>query len=186
MKQINGPVALVILDGLGYSEQENGNAVELAETKTLDQLEKTYPNILINAHGEHVGLPGEQMGNSEVGHLNIGAGRIVNQSLQRVNQAIANGELRNNKKLLDAINKGNNIHIFGLISDGGVHSDIDHIIEIYNLSKESGKEVFLHAQLDGRDVGPKTAIRYLEKLEDNNIKISSISGRFYSMDRDQR
>ncbi len=183
-KKIKGPVALVILDGQGYSEETKGNAVKQANTKTLDDLRDRYPTTLMNAHGEHVGLPKGQMGNSEVGHLNIGAGRVVYQSLERINKAMEEGACAT--KVIDVVKHANNVHLFALVSDGGVHSHINHIIGMDKLIKSLGKESYVHAQLDGRDVPPKSAIKYINQLEESGANISSISGRFYSMDRDKR
>ncbi len=184
------PVALVILDGQGVAPASPGNAVELANTPNLDKWKKEYPNILMNASEKFVGLPDGQMGNSEVGHLNIGAGRVVYQSLALINEDIKHGNIGTNERVLKAIKhaKDNNskINILGLVSDGGVHSHIDHIIGLSKALKESGVEFVLHAFTDGRDVDQKSIKRYLDKIIEADIKISSISGRFYSMDRDKR
>lgn len=185
------PVALLILDGVGEDKPYNGNAFTLAKTPNLDKLKQKYPSILMNASEEFVGLPKGQMGNSEVGHMNIGAGRIVYQSLPLMTKDIVKEKkVRENEFLLKAINhaKKNNskVNILGLVSDGGVHSHIDHIISITKIIKEFGVDVSLHAFTDGRDVEQKSALIYLEKIESENIKISSISGRYYAMDRDKR
>lgn len=191
----NKLVALIILDGFAYGEKYEGNAVELAHKPNFDHLINTYPHNTLDASGEAVGLPEGQMGNSEVGHLNIGAGRIVYQSLTRINRSIKSKEFFSNEAFLKAIDhvKKNNtkLHIFGLLSDGGVHSHINHIITLLQLAKEKNvKEVYVHAFLDGRDVPPKSAVGYVETLEKaiEEIgvgKIATVSGRYYSMDRDK-
>ncbi len=184
------PVALVILDGVGEAKHYEGNAVTLANTPNLDKWTKEYPNILMNTSGQHVGLPEGQMGNSEVGHMNIGAGRIVYQSLALINKNLKEGEMKTNEILLKAIKhaKDNNskINILGLVSDGGVHSHINHILGLSEILKANEVEFVLHAFTDGRDVGQKSAKEYLNKIKEAKIPISSISGRFYAMDRDQR
>lgn len=190
------PVALIILDGFALREETVGNAVAQAKKPNFDRYWNTFPHNTLKASGEAVGLPEGQMGNSEVGHLNIGAGRIVYQSLTRVNLAIRNGEFFQNetfKQVMDHVKKkGKKLHILGLLSDGGVHSHIDHLFALLKLAKDEGvKDVFVHGILDGRDVGPKTAEIYikqtLEKMEEYGVgKFATISGRFYSMDRDKR
>ncbi|HEY8364108.1 MAG TPA: 2,3-bisphosphoglycerate-independent phosphoglycerate mutase [Haloplasmataceae bacterium] len=188
-------VALIILDGFAYGKKYEGNAIELANKPNFDYLINNYPNLTLNASGEAVGLPEGQMGNSEVGHLNIGAGRIVYQSLTRINKAIHEGEFFHNPAFLKAIehvkNNKKKLHIFGLLSDGGVHSHIEHIIALIKLAKEQGiKEVYIHAFLDGRDVPPKSALGYVDYLEEKMHeigigKIATVSGRYYAMDRDK-
>src|SRR5690625_422824 len=188
--------ALIILDGFGIREKSEGNAVKLAKTPNFDKYKKMFPNSLLRASGEAVGLPDGQMGNSEVGHLNIGAGRIVYQSLSRINYSIRKGKFFQNdifiKNMLQAKEQGKAVHLLGLLSDGGVHSHIDHLFALLKLAKKlTIKEVFVHAFLDGRDVGPKTAKQYIEATErymdELGIgKIASICGRYYAMDRDRR
>ncbi len=188
-------VMLAILDGFGINSVKEGNAVYAAKKPNLDYLMAKYPNTTLGASGEDVGLPDGQMGNSEVGHLNIGAGRIVYQSLTRVNIAVRNDELINMPAVQKAINnaKKNNgkLHIMGLLSDGGVHSHIDHILYLLEKGVLSGvKEVVVHAFLDGRDVPPKSAKEYLAKLDQKvkevgNAKVGVVSGRYYAMDRDK-
>ncbi len=188
-------VALIVLDGFAYGPKYEGNAVELANKPNFDLLKSTYPNLTLDASGEAVGLPEGQMGNSEVGHLNIGAGRIVYQSLTRINKSIQSGDFFENKAFLDAIHhvKKNKttLHIFGLLSDGGVHSHIKHIISLIKLAKQKNVEkVFIHAFLDGRDVAPKSAVDYVEQLEEEMKEIglgeiATVSGRYYAMDRDK-
>jgi 2,3-bisphosphoglycerate-independent phosphoglycerate mutase len=190
------PVVLLILDGFGHREDVTENAVLQARTPNLDALKKNYPNTLINASERYVGLPDGQMGNSEVGHLNIGAGRIVFQDFERINNSIATGEFFNDPSLVDSLQKlkANNkaLHIFGLLSDGGVHSHINHILAMLEMAAKQGlSKVFLHAFLDGRDTPPVSAAPYIAAVEDKVKilgvgKITSISGRFYSMDRDKR
>ncbi len=177
------PVALVILDGVGVAPAGPGNAVTLANTPNLDKWTEQYPNILMNASGEPVGLPDGQMGNSEVGHMNIGAGRTVYQSLALMNKDIREGGLANNEVVAKAIahakEKNSKVNILGLVSDGGVHSHIDHIVGLANYLKEQEVEYVLHAFTDGRDVDQKSAKRYFEVIENNNIPVASISGRYY-------
>jgi 2,3-bisphosphoglycerate-independent phosphoglycerate mutase len=190
------PVALIILDGLGLRNEEKGNAVTHAKKPNFDRYWNSYPHNTLTASGEAVGLPEGQMGNSEVGHLNIGAGRVVYQSLTRVNVSIREGEFEQNVTFLNAINsakeKGTNLHIFGLLSDGGVHSHIEHLYSLLGLAaKEGVKNVYVHAFLDGRDVGPQTAKEYIasaqKKMEEIGVgEFATISGRYYSMDRDKR
>jgi 2,3-bisphosphoglycerate-independent phosphoglycerate mutase len=190
------PVALIILDGFGCRDEQKGNAVAQAKKPNFERYWKQFPHNNLTASGEAVGLPEGQMGNSEVGHLNIGAGRIVYQSLTRVNVAIREGEFEKNETLLDAIEhaKKNDsaLHLFGLLSDGGVHSHINHMFALLKLAASEGlKKVYVHGFLDGRDVGPKTAEGYiketLEKMEEYGVgEFATISGRYYSMDRDKR
>ncbi|MGM9925760.1 MAG: 2,3-bisphosphoglycerate-independent phosphoglycerate mutase [Bacillus sp. (in: firmicutes)] len=190
------PVALIILDGFGLREVKEGNAVAQANKPNYDRFWNQYPHATLRADGEFVGLPEGQMGNSEVGHLNIGAGRVVYQSLTRVNVAIREGEFEKNETFVDAMNhvkeKGKNLHIFGLLSDGGVHSHIDHMYALLRLAAAEGVEnVYVHGFLDGRDVGPQTAKKYIEateeKMKEYGVgKIATLSGRYYSMDRDKR
>ncbi|MCP3741583.1 2,3-bisphosphoglycerate-independent phosphoglycerate mutase [Rossellomorea sp. BNER] len=190
------PVALIILDGFALREEDKGNAVTAAKKPNFDRYWNQYPHQTLQASGEAVGLPEGQMGNSEVGHLNIGAGRIVYQSLTRVNVAIREGEFEKNQTFLDAIEhvkkKGTDLHLFGLLSDGGVHSHIKHLFSLLKLAAEEGvKNVYVHGFLDGRDVGPKTADKYIqetqEKMREYGVgEFATISGRYYSMDRDKR
>ena len=186
---------LTILDGYGITSRVEGNAILAAKKPNMDFLTKEYPYTLLGASGEDVGLPDGQMGNSEVGHMNIGAGRIVYQSLTRVNIAVRNDELIKNPAIQKAVNHALNnhskLHIMGLLSDGGVHSHINHILYLLEKCVKAGiKEVVVHAFLDGRDVPPQSAKEYLEKLQNKinevgNSKIGVISGRYYAMDRDK-
>ncbi|MDH4455983.1 MAG: 2,3-bisphosphoglycerate-independent phosphoglycerate mutase [Candidatus Methylopumilus sp.] len=190
------PVVLLILDGFGYREDITDNAIAQANKPNWDKLCKEYPHTLINASESFVGLPAGQMGNSEVGHLNIGAGRIVFQEFERINNEIASGEFNQNPILLEAVNKAKSadkaLHIFGLISDGGVHSHQDHIYAMINMAAKLGlSKIYVHAFLDGRDTPPLSAKTYLQALEDQIQrigagKIASICGRYYAMDRDKR
>lgn len=190
------PVALIILDGFGLRGEHKGNAVYQAKKPNYERFWNTYPHSTLTACGEAVGLPEGQMGNSEVGHLNIGAGRIVYQSLTRVNVAIREGKFEKNETFLKAMDhvkkNGTNLHIMGLLSDGGVHSHIQHLYALLHLASEEGvKNVYVHGFLDGRDVGPQTAEGYIkeaeEKMKEYGVgKFATISGRYYSMDRDKR
>lgn len=187
---------LMILDGFGDNQNENGNAVKLANTPNIDKLMKICPTTHIHASGLSVGLPEGQMGNSEVGHTNIGAGRIVYQELTRITKSIEEGEFFNIKEFDDAIENckkhNSNLHIMGLLSDGGVHSHIRHLFALLELAKRKGIEnVYVHCFLDGRDTPPTSAENYITKLEEKMKekeigKIASITGRFYAMDRDKR
>jgi len=190
------PVVLLILDGFGYREDIADNAIAQAKKPNWDKLWQHYPHTLINASESFVGLPAGQMGNSEVGHLNIGAGRIVFQEFERINNSIETGDFNQNSVLLEAVNKAKNadkaLHIFGLISDGGVHSHQDHIYAMINLAAKQGlSKIYVHAFLDGRDTPPVSAKPYLQALEAQIQKIgagkiASICGRYYAMDRDKR
>jgi len=190
------PVALIVLDGFALREETKGNAVAQAKKPNFDRYWNEFPHTTLKACGEAVGLPEGQMGNSEVGHLNIGAGRIVYQSLTRVNVAIREGEFFENETFVAAMNhakeKGTNLHLFGLLSDGGVHSHIHHLYALLKMAKDQGvQNVYIHGFLDGRDVGPQTAKKYIEELNEKMAEygvgeIATISGRYYSMDRDKR
>ena len=187
---------LMILDGFGDNPNKDGNAIKLANTPNIDKLIKKYPNTDIYTSGKYVGLPDGQMGNSEVGHTNIGAGRIVYQELTRITKSIEDGDFFSNQELIAAIEncKKNNskLHILGLVSDGGVHSHIRHLYGLLELAKRRDfEDVYVHCFLDGRDTPPASAEGYIiklqEKMQEKGIgKIASISGRFYSMDRDKR
>ncbi len=187
---------LAIMDGFGIAEQNDKNAIFLSGTKNINALLAKYPNSKLGASGLDVGLPDGQMGNSEVGHLNIGAGRTVYQELTRVTKSIADGDFFNNQAFLTAISnvKKNNgkLHLYGLLSDGGVHSHIDHLFALIKLAKEQGlDDVYVHAFLDGRDVSPTSGSSFLKKLYDYTQeigfgKIASCCGRYFAMDRDNR
>ncbi|NOT15628.1 MAG: 2,3-bisphosphoglycerate-independent phosphoglycerate mutase [Methylotenera sp.] len=190
------PVCLLILDGFGYREESQDNAIMQAKKPNWDTLWKNFPHTLINASEHYVGLPDGQMGNSEVGHLNIGAGRIVFQDFERINNSIATGDFFEHPTLKPALlnikASNKSLHIFGLLSDGGVHSHQDHIHAMLQMAAKLGlSKVYVHAFLDGRDTPPVSAAPFIEKLEQQCKtlgvgKIASISGRFYGMDRDKR
>ena len=179
-------VAIVILDGWGLAPPGPGNAVELAETPVFDRLWGTYPHTTLKASGEAVGLPPGQMGNSEVGHLTIGSGRVLLQDLIRVNRSIEDGSFFENPALVSAFERGENVHLLGLVSYGGVHSHIDHLRALLELSrrKEREDETWVHAFTDGRDVSPHSAVQDLAELPTD--RIATVSGRYYAMDRDGR
>ena len=188
-------VMLVIMDGWGLGQVKNADAIQQAKVPFVSSLYNSYPHATLVTCGEEVGLPEGQMGNSEVGHLNLGAGRIVYQELQRINVAIKTGELASNPTLLQAIKyaKENNkpLHLLGLVSDGGVHSHTSHLNAICDICKKEGLDkLFIHAFTDGRDTDPKSGLGYIKNLE-NHLqgsvgKIASVSGRYYAMDRDKR
>lgn len=190
------PVALIILDGFGYLPTDRGNAVKHANTPVFDSIFQNYSHTLIGASGEDVGLPDGQMGNSEVGHLNIGAGRIVYQELTRITKEIREGSLFTNPALLEAMEnakkEGRALHLMGLLSDGGVHSHNSHIEGLLLMAKQQGvKDVYVHAFMDGRDTPPQSGKDYIVQLENfmktHGIgKILTVSGRYYAMDRDKR
>lgn len=191
------PLALIVLDGWGYSESADGNAILAAPTPNWDHFWKDYPHMLIQGSGLYVGLPADQMGNSEVGHLNMGAGRVVYQEITRIDRAIEGGEFQDNQVLDDALGlaarTGKAVHVLGLLSEGGVHSRQAHIHEMLRLAvaRVGGERVFLHAFLDGRDTPPRSAAANLEAAGAlfagiGGGRIASICGRYYAMDRDQR
>jgi len=174
-------VALVILDGWGCAPLGPGNAVELADTPVFDRLWAEYPHTTLKASGEAVGLPAGQMGNSEVGHLTIGSGRVLDQDLQRINRSIADGSFFENPALKAAFAKGGDVHLLGLVSHGGVHSHIDHLKALLRFAPE---RTWIHAFTDGRDVSPHAAARDLAELPTD--RIATVVGRYYAMDRDGR
>ena len=188
------PIVLTILDGYGLREEEHGNAVKLASNPVFNELWNKYPHTQLVASGQLVGLPKGQMGNSEVGHMNIGAGRIVYQPLELINKAIAEKEFFQNKEIKKVMNhvKENNskLHFMGLVSDGGVHSHINHLLALLDMCKQENiTNIYIHIFTDGRDVPPKSAYTYIKQVEDKLKelgfgKIASISGRYYAMDRD--
>ena len=188
-------VLLTIIDGFGYREEKKGNAVIAANPENIISLWKEYPHTTLQASGEEVGLPKGQMGNSEVGHLNIGAGRVVDQPLMQINHSIEDGSFFKNEVLLDVINhckkNKSDLHLFCLLSDGGIHSHINHLFAMLDLcKKEEFSNVYVHAFLDGRDTLPNVALTYLDEL-DNKLKelgigkLRDVSGRYYSMDRER-
>ncbi|SHK21979.1 phosphoglycerate mutase [Anaerobranca californiensis DSM 14826] len=190
------PVVLMILDGWAINNEEQGNAIRQANTPFYNKFKGEYPNTVLAASGLSVGLPEGQMGNSEVGHLNIGAGRVVYQELTRITKSIEDGDFYQNPELNASIENclqhNTPLHLMGLLSDGGVHSYINHLFALVELAKNKGvKEVYIHGILDGRDVPPKSAKTYVKQLEEKLQeiglgKIATISGRYYSMDRDKR
>ncbi len=187
---------LIIMDGYGLGPENNGNAIFRASTPNIDKLMSVCPNTTLEASGTDVGLPAGQIGNSEVGHTNIGAGRVVFQDLPRISNAIADGLFFRNDVYCAAINaardSGKALHLFGLLSDGGVHSHINHLFALLELAKRHGlSRVYVHAALDGRDVGPRTGLGYVRACVDKCAslgvgKIATVQGRFYAMDRDKR
>jgi len=193
---VRRPLALVILDGWGIRETRQDNAVLLARTPRLDALFREYPATRLGASGFDVGLPDGQMGNSEVGHLNIGAGRIIYQDLTRISKSIADGDFFENpvfNQALQALKKtGGKLHLMGLLSDGGVHSHETHLYALVELAKRHGiEDVCIHAFLDGRDTPPKSGGDYLARLEDRlkvigTGRIATVTGRYFAMDRDNR
>ena len=189
-------VLLLILDGFGYRKEKKANAIASAKTPVFDQLWKRYPHTLLKASGEAVGLPEGVIGNSEVGHLTLGAGRITDTDLVRINDAIKNGSFFRDRALLEAIkhSKKNKtkLHLMGLLSDSGVHAHIDHLFALLELAKQHGiKEVYVHAFLDGRDSAPNSAEKYIRQLQQKMKELgvgqlATMMGRFYAMDRDNR
>ena len=188
------PYAIIIMDGYGINKDTNGNAVYADGSKNVTALEKEYPSSQLGASGMSVGLPDGQMGNSEVGHLNIGAGRIVYQDLTKITKDIRDGSFFENKELLRAMDaakeNGKKLHLFGLVSTGGVHSHIEHLYALVEMAKKEGLEnVYIHAFTDGRDVAPTSGAEFLKELQDKLSelkfgKIASVAGRYYAMDRD--
>ena len=197
MSKLASPIALIIMDGIGVGRPDDAdNAVACAATPHLTLLQELYPAATLTCSGEAVGLPDGQMGNSEVGHLNMGAGRVVYQELTRITKAIRDGDFFANPVLAGAVravqDSGAALHLMGLVSDGGVHSHIDHIYGLLELARRSGlTRVYIHAFLDGRDVPPSSALEYLGALEAKAAelgvgRIATVSGRYFAMDRDQR
>ncbi|WP_248883904.1 2,3-bisphosphoglycerate-independent phosphoglycerate mutase [Acidithiobacillus acidisediminis] len=189
------PVVLLILDGWGYREAADDNAISLAHTPHWDSWWKSHPHTLLQASEASVGLPRGQMGNSEVGHINIGAGRVVYQEFERINRAIADGSFYGNAALVEAVDaaqgRGKAVHILGLLSPGGVHSHEDHLIAALHMARERGAErVYVHAFLDGRDTAPRSAAASLAKIEaaltEEGGRLATVIGRYYAMDRDHR
>ena len=188
-------VILMILDGWGLAPNPEVSAVDLAQTPNMDAWFDKYPHASLLTHGENVGLPNGQMGNSEVGHMNLGAGRIVYQDLVKISKAIEDKSVEKNPVLVDALtyaqNQGKNLHFLGLLSDGGVHAHIDHLEGLLEMAaKFDVPQVFVHGFTDGRDVDPKSSVNYLrrlsQKLDQTQAKLASITGRYYAMDRDKR
>jgi 2,3-bisphosphoglycerate-independent phosphoglycerate mutase len=180
---------LVITDGIGFCANTEHNAFYNAVKPTYDKLFNEVPHSLIDTFGLSVGLPEGQMGNSEVGHMSIGSGRVLYQDLVKISLALQEGTLESNEVLQELFSKSDRVHLIGLMSDGGVHSHIDHFMGIADIAAKNGKKVFLHLITDGRDVSPTSANKYIEQVKEHlreNVTIATISGRFYSMDRDNR
>ena len=180
---------LIITDGIGCKPDSTCNAFKDATTPTYDKLFAEVPHALISTHGLSVGLPEGQMGNSEVGHMTIGSGRVLYQDLVKISLALKDGSLETNKALNETLSRSERVHLIGLMSDGGVHSHIEHTIGLAKIAKAKGKKVFLHLITDGRDVSPTSARQYLKQIEaicDDDICIATLGGRFYTMDRDNR
>lgn len=192
----NTPLVLVILDGWGYRAETKANAIALARKPNYDALLRDFPSTLVHTSGRYVGLPNGQMGNSEVGHLNIGAGRVVYMDITKIDVMIENGEFFSNPVLMSAMKNGRSggrrLHIFGLLSDGGVHSHQNHLYALLRMAKQNGVDrVFVHAFMDGRDTLPTSGVGYLQQLQQKmrelgTGQIASVSGRYYAMDRDRR
>jgi 2,3-bisphosphoglycerate-independent phosphoglycerate mutase len=191
-----GPLALIIIDGWGYTPEREGNAIQMASTPYYDELLENYPHTLLEASGTRVGLPAGIMGNSEVGHLNMGSGRVVRMDLSRIDYDIETGEFFKNEVLVKAVDeaksRGKSLHLMGLLSDGKVHSSQEHLYALLRLAKEHGlQRVYVHCFLDGRDTPPASAYGYVEALqvkcsEIGCGRIASVIGRYYAMDRDKR
>ena len=194
--KVKKPLCLIILDGWGLSDEEEGNAIRLADTPNMDKYMKIYPGTSLDSSGEAVGLPDGQMGNSEVGHLNIGAGRIVYQEFTRISKSIREKDFFSNEVLLSAmdnvIKNNSSLHVMGLVSDGGVHSHIEHLKALADLAKLKGiRKLYIHAFLDGRDVPPNSGLKFVSQVDDYLKKqkiglIATVCGRYYAMDRDSR
>jgi 2,3-bisphosphoglycerate-independent phosphoglycerate mutase len=188
------PLLLIILDGWGHNPSTHGNAIALARKPTWDELTRDFPQTLIHTSGPAVGLPEGQMGNSEVGHLNIGSGRIIHMDITRIEQLIATGELQRHPVLVNAMARGRErrLHLMGLLSNGGVHSVQEHLYALLRMARQAGVEkVFIHAFMDGRDTPPESGIGYMEQLQQQLRSIgvgqvASVTGRYYAMDRDKR
>lgn len=193
---MKSPLMLLILDGWGLCPVQRGNAICLADTPNYNQLQQKYPSTVLHASGERVGLPEGQMGNSEVGHLNIGAGRVVYQDITRIIKSIYSGDFWENQVFIDAMEAakedGTSLHLMGLLSDGGVHSHLTHLYALLEMARQYNlSQVYIHAFLDGRDVAPTSGVGYIKELEQKCKEIgigeiATISGRYYAMDRDKR
>jgi 2,3-bisphosphoglycerate-independent phosphoglycerate mutase len=181
-------VCLVVLDGWGLAEPGPGNAVSLARTPVFDELWREFPHTTLTAWGRAVGLPEGQMGNSEVGHLNLGAGAVVRQDLVRIDDAIADGALASNEVLCDALDPSARLHLIGLVSDGGVHSSLEHLRALVALARERGvRDIVVHAFTDGRDTLPHGGAGYLAEVDAmEGARVGSVIGRYWAMDRDRR
>jgi 2,3-bisphosphoglycerate-independent phosphoglycerate mutase len=194
MAKKRGPIALIVIDGWGYSAAREGNAIALAETPFYDELAEKYPSTLLEAHGSRVGLPAGVMGNSEVGHLNIGSGRVIRMDVSLVDHEIETGEFFRNKVLTRAMEaaRGKALHLMGLVSDGQVHSSLTHLYALLKMAKEHALErVYIHCFLDGRDTPPSSATNYVAAVQRKTAEIgcgeiATLVGRYYAMDRDKR
>ena len=191
VKMNTRPVCLFIMDGYAFGEKDKGNAIEIANVGVINSLMAKYPSTTIGASGLSVGLPDGQMGNSEVGHLNIGGGRVVYQDLLKINRAIADGSIEKNPELVAAVeyakNNGKKLHFMGLTSDGGVHSSLEHLEAMYKFAVAQGVEnAYVHCFMDGRDTDPKSGAGFIEQLTAKELKLATIVGRYYAMDRDKR
>jgi 2,3-bisphosphoglycerate-independent phosphoglycerate mutase len=194
MRKRPQPIVLTVLDGWGYRAETKGNAIALARKPNYDRLLEDFPNTLIHTSGPSVGLPEGQMGNSEVGHMNMGAGRIIHMDITRIDSMIANGEFERHPLLVEALERGRtrNLHLLGLVSDGGVHSHIQHLFALLRMAREQHVErVFIHCFTDGRDTPPHSGVEFIQQLQQKTReigcgKIASVSGRYYAMDRDNR
>src|SRR5215213_11800885 len=196
MSKRRGPLALIIIDGWGHSVAREGNAIVLAETPFYDELSEKYPSTLLEAHGSRVGLPAGVMGNSEVGHLNIGSGRVIRMDVSLVDHEIETGEFVRNKVLVEAMDgakrRGTALHLMGLTSDGQVHSSLTHLYALLKMAKDHELDrVFVHCFLDGRDTPPSSGTQYVAQLqrkmgEIGCGEIATVVGRYYAMDRDKR
>ena len=197
MKQAEqGPTLLIILDGFGHREDPRDNAIAAAHTPTWDRLWQTAPTTLISGSGQDVGLPEGQMGNSEVGHMSLGSGRVIHQSISKIDKAIADGSFHRNpaycQAIESAVSQGKAVHIMGLLSSGGVHSHERHIVEMLRLAAAKGADkIYLHGFLDGRDTPPRSALTAIQAAEDVFAqlgvgRLATITGRYWAMDRDQR
>src|SRR5438552_13996165 len=188
------PLVLTILDGWGFSAAMEGNAIAAARKPTYDSLLRDYPNTLVHTSGSYVGLPEGQMGNSEVGHLNIGAGRVIFMDVTRIDRMIESREFFRNPVLLDVMRhaRAHRLHLMGLCSDGGVHSLLTHLYALLKMAKQEGvQQVFVHCFMDGRDTPPESGAGYIEQIQKEMRqigvgRIASVSGRYYAMDRDKR
>jgi len=180
---------LIITDGIGIDDGIEANAFKLATKPTYDKLFETYPHSRIKTYGQYVGLPHGQMGNSEVGHMTMGAGRVLYQDLVKIDKAVEDNSLITNKTIQKTTKNRSTVHLVGLLSDGGVHSHIDHTIYLAKSLAKQGKNIWLHIITDGRDVAPQSCLAYIKQIEDmgeKNINIATIGGRYFTMDRDSR
>src|SRR5947209_4897257 len=181
-------VCLVVLDGWGLAPEGPGNAVALADTPVMDRLWATYPHARLRTSGEDVGLPHGQMGNSEVGHLNLGAGAVVKQDLLRIDEAVRDGSFSRNEALVAAMEGAERVHLVGLVSDGGVHSSLEHLEALIAMARARGvQDLVVHAFTDGRDTSPTAGAGYVARVESAGFgRIGTVTGRYYGMDRDRR